>query len=405
MIVEIDEINNIAFKNLLVAEPSPPDLYITTQGDNIVLNWTMKDTTGVSHYLIHRSTSQVDFDFSNPWVQTHVDSDNGNISLRTTWNDTDSASPLAEREYYYNIQAVYTFGEISPTSRTVGKFTRIFQKGISTFSLPLEPFVIQDSEFYATVMDANYIKWMDPSNHTWVKHDKGSITNNTQIVIGKGYEIEFGSQTHYTFLGMPGAMIRFNNISFGFDAKSGGRARSLDALVNKVSNTVTLDWMGAENMGPQDNYHVLRSSKRDGFWGTPGVNYEELAVLPNGTLSYLDNVTTASSTEYYYMIVPVNGSSLEWGKSSYSIGVWTTSDFVIYDTFGLPLKLKMSHNAHWFCNEINNSVGINYFNIASQLWQWHSTLMSSGAYDPVIEIGVGYQISVFASTKYSFVGI
>lgn len=404
-IIEFDETNNIAFKILVVQNVQPPELYINAQSDDIILNWTARDTIGISHYLIYKSTSQIDFNFSSPWVRTDLDSDNGIISLRSIWNDTGSASELVDKEYYYTIRAVFNSGEVSYSSRTVGKYTRVFPLGISTFSLPLEPLITRNTEFYCQDMNANYIKWMDPATHFWIQHDKGSITNNTQVSVGKGYEIEFALQTKYTFCGMPGAMILYDNLSMGFKTDSSYEAQSLSASVNSVSSTIVLNWVKPSNIGTMDNYHVLRSNERDGFWGTLGVNYIELAVLPYNSLFYLDPQNATQGTEYYYMIVPINSSTGEWGSGSYSIGVWTSSNLIGYDTFGLPLKEKNTYSADWYCNEIQNAVGINYFNITFQRWNWHATSMPEGAFDPLIEYCLGYQISVSPSAKYSFCGI
>jgi hypothetical protein len=404
-IVEFDETNNIAFKGLIVQMVQPPELYIASLGDDIILNWTAKDTTGLSHYLIYRSTSQIDFNFSSPWVQTDLDSDNGIIPLRSMWNDTNSSSLLAEREYYYTIRAVFSSGEISYSSRTVGKYTNVFPSGISTFSLPLEPLISQNTEFYCQDMNASYIKWIDPATHLWIQHNKGIITNNTQVSVGKGYEIEFALQTKYTFCGLPGAMILYDNISTGFKTDSSFEAQSLSASVNSVSSTIVLNWPKPVNIGTLDQYHVLRSTERDGFWGTIGVNYFEMAILPYNTTFYLDLGVAAQGTEYYYMVVPINSSTGEWGSGSYSVGVWTTSDIIAYDTFGLPLKAKSTRSADWYCDEIQNTVGINYFNITYQRWNWHATSMPEKAFDPEIDFAIGYQISVSSLTKYSFIGI
>jgi hypothetical protein len=122
LILEFDETNNLASKGLTVMAISPPDLYIFANGDNISLNWTQPDNTGLSHYLLFRATSQVEFDFTSPWVDTSDILANGMdpgdglvIPRRTTWNDTGSASELSEMEYYYTIQAVYfSYQGLSP---------------------------------------------------------------------------------------------------------------------------------------------------------------------------------------------------------------------------------------------------------------------------------------------------
>jgi hypothetical protein len=104
------------------------------------------------------------------------------------------------------------------------------------------------------------------------------------------------------------------------------------------------------------------------------------------------------------MVVPYNSSGLR-GASSYSIGIWTEEYIAGYDTFGIPLKLSVDHSADWYCDNIQDSVGINYFIISQQRWGWHSTLMPEGAFDPMIVMGEGYQVSSSNTTKFIFVGI
>jgi hypothetical protein len=271
----------------------------------------------------------------------------------------------------------------------------------------LEPFVKKDTEFYCQDMNASYIKWMNQTTHTWMRHDKGSSENNTLVEVGEGYEIGFlgkSTQTKYTFTGMPGAMILYDNISFGFDATPlTGDADSLTAKVDNNGN-ITLNWSHPANIGSGDRYHVLRSTSRDGFWGTMGVNYTQLAALPFNVLSYQDIGNATPGTEYYYMIVPVNLSTSERGVSSYSIGVWTAGYLDQYDTSGIPLKLSSYKTADWYCDNSPDTMGINYYIYIEQRWGWHSTKMPTGAYDPILAMTEGYQISTSGPTKFTFIG-
>jgi hypothetical protein len=406
-IIEMNEANNIAFKALEVIEIDniPPTLYIKVVGDNIILNWTLPGMIGISHYLLYRSTSQTGFDFSNVWVNTSQHDDNGTIPLRTTWNDTGAASDIAPQEYYYVIRTVTYSGDVSSTSRTVGKWTRTFQSGISTFSLPLEPFIKRDTEFYCQDLNATYIKWMNQTTHTWMQYDKGSSENNTIIEIGKGYEIGFLSksiQTRYTFTGFPGAMILYDNIPFGFDATpSTGNADSLTAVADPASGDVALSWDPAAGI---DSYYVYNSSSRDGFWGTLGVDYHLLATTPLGSESYTHGGAALAGTEQYYMVVPFISSTGERGISSYTIGVWTASYLDQYDTFALPLRPSSNQTADWYCENIPDTVGMNYYMYSEQRWSWHATRMPQGAYDPILEMAEGYQISTSDATKFTFIG-
>jgi len=92
------------------------------------------------------------------------------------------------------------------------------------------------------------------------------------------------------------------------------------------------------------------------------------------------------------------------GASTYSIGVWTADISAGYDTIGIPLLLASYETADWYCDQIDDAVGINYY-IDSRLgWGWHSERMPAGAYDPTLLMIEGYQISTSIQTKYTFIG-
>jgi parallel beta-helix repeat protein len=395
---------------IILGAPPPllPPTNLTTKVVNnstsVELEWDPPSSLALDHYLIYKADSATEFDFTTPYNRSTTWPDPKN----TTWIDPDPNVIAVDDDFYYIVRAAnFDESDVSLTSNTAGIWTRTFQSGISTFSLPLEPFVKKDTEFYCQDMNASYINWMNQTTHTWTRHDKGSSENNTIVEIGKGYEIGFlgkSIQTKYTFTGMPGAMILYDNVPFGFDATPlTGNADSLTATVDSGGN-VTLNWTQPANMGSGDRYYVLRSTSRDGFWGTLGVNYTQLAVLPFDVLSYQDIGNATAGTEYYYMIVPVNLSTAERGLSSYSIGVWTASYLDQYDTFALPLKPSNYQTADWYCDKIPNTVGINYYIYSGQRWSWHSTRMPQGAYDPILEMTEGYQISTSVATKYTFIG-
>jgi hypothetical protein len=335
--------------------------------------------------------------------------DSSPIPLRTMWNDTNAAFPgndtNYEEQYYYTIRAVNIFGKVSSTSRTVGKWTKTFPAGVSAFSLPLEPLVTMNTtiDFYINDMDAEYIKWMKPENHIWMKHGAGCV-NNTQLEVGKGYEVECGNPINYTFTGMPGAMISYDDdtgfLGFDFDAE----AINFTATVDLVTGNIYLNWTKPSCMGAMDEYYLLRSTTRDGFWGILGVNYTIIATLSFDILSYNDAFNATTGTQYYYMILPVNETGAK-GASSYSLGVWTGNYSNQYDTLGIPLKINNSQAADWYCDNIPNTVGFNYYNVSAQRWSWHSKRMGEGAFDPVLVMGEGYQISTSGPTKYTFIGV
>jgi hypothetical protein len=402
--------------NVVIGEPEPPELFIRVvddtdtpygRGDNITIYWNAPLSPNTQNYLIYRSSSQTGFDFSSPWVDTSTDIDpiNGYDPLTTEWNIPGEASS-SPQEYYYCMRTVNTGGQISDTSRTVGMYTTTFEAGISTFSIPLEPLSTLWTDDYTNDMWASYIKYMPNAQRNWIKHDWGmGGTNSTVMDVGKGFEVEFSTQTKYTFVGLPGAMILYDNISFGFDAQPDfGDSASLTTSVDAASGTVTLNWLAPASMGPGDQYFIFRSPTRDGFWGAQGADYLLIASLPYDVLTVQDVGAAAADTQYYYIVVPSQAGTGVMGVSSYSIGVFTARFLDQYDTVGIPLKLDSYPTADAFASGVDSCVGINYFDFPTQEWRWHSERMTAAAFDPTFERGRGYQISTQAQTKFSFVG-
>lgn len=395
---------------------APPNLYINVSlnGEDVILYWDPPSTPGIDHYLLYRSEHQVNFDFNNVWVNTSEVKEAeelDTIPLRTMWNDTKAAFPgdLAnyKEQYYYVIRAVNVFGEVSRTSRTVGKWTKRFSKGISTFSLPLEPIDILYTDNYTYCMNADYIKYMNTTTHIWEIHNFGDgNSNNTQMILGEGYEVKFGNQTNYTFTGMPGAMISYDdNIGFmGFDHSN--EAKSLSVSI-ELNGDVNLTWEEPSGMEVGDWYVIYHSNARDGFFGTFGYDYNlSCPAIDFGINYFTHNGAMANNpgARLYYMVVPLNSTGV-MGSGTYSIGIWTEEYLSEYDTFGIPLKLSNNYTADWFCDQIPDTVGINYHNYMKQRWDWHSERMPQGAYDLILKMTEGYQISTSNTTKYSFIGV
>ncbi|UCE36876.1 MAG: right-handed parallel beta-helix repeat-containing protein [Thermoplasmata archaeon] len=399
-----------------VLRPLQPTLYINISSDerDVVLFWDPPTSPDIEYYLIYRSVSQTAFNFSTIWVNTSSNMEPGEsvpIPLRTMWNDTNAAFPGNEtnykEQYYYIIRAVNDVGEVSRTSRTVGKWTKEFPKGISTFSLPLEPIDILYTDNLTSSMKADYIKYINITTNKWMTHNFGdSNTNNTQMRLGEGYEVKFSSKINYTFTGMPGAMISYDNDTgfLGFDHNT--EAKSLEVTVD-INGNVNLTWQGPLSVGQGDKYEIYFSNKRDGFFGTFGIDYFPACPIVNfgiNTAIHSGTLTNDLGTRLYYMVVPFNASGVR-GSSTYSIAVWTEEYLQGYDTFGIPLKLSSNQTMDWYCEKIPHSVGMNYYNIDVQRWYWHSTRMPAGAYDPMLEMTEGYQISTSGPTKFIFIGI
>ncbi|UCE38356.1 MAG: hypothetical protein JSW00_03725, partial [Thermoplasmata archaeon] len=418
-VVDDDDGITVYLTNVTVISISPPVLYINTSDDkeDVILYWEHHFPLGVDHYLIYRSTSQIAFDFNTVWVDTSCDNETGELSpiaKRTMWNDTFAALPEHdnyEEQYYYVIRMVNILGNISRTSRTVGKWTKQFPSGESTFSLPLLPMEPFYTEYYTTGMCANYIRYMDPVTHRWREHNFGAgIGNNVEMKLGEGYEVRFSSPTNYTFTGMPGAMISYLDASFGFDATPEiGDAQNLSVNVD-ISGNVIISWVIPEKTSLGVSYWVYRSEKRDGFWGTAGIDYEKIYRAdgignPGETVMVCDPFVVLPGTERYYMIVPYNNLTGKKGVSTYSIGIWAEEYSCGYDSVGIPLKLKDNHTADWYCDRITDTEGINYFNSSKERWYWHSTIMPVGAFDTNLVMTEGYQISTRNVTGFAFIGV
>jgi hypothetical protein len=394
----------------------PPNLYIETSGpgaDNLLLRWDPPISPGIAKYYIYGSFTRTGFDFSSPWVDTSGMIANGmdpvdlkTEPLRTSWNITNASS---YDELYFTIRAVDVNGNLSSNSRTVGKYSRTFEAGISAFALPLQPIETFTADDLILDMGPNsiYIKWMDQTTHTWRRHNNGDGplgTNNTNLYLGDGYVVLFSTQEYVTFVGMPGTMIKYREPGYpGFDPLS--TAQSLTATI--IGNNIRLNWTRPSGVMDGDYYVVYFSTSRDGFFGALNLTYWEVPGSPvmisgaTGSLTHTNALLVYD--RLYYMVVTSNAT--EFGGSTYSIGVWTENFLSGYDTLGLPLKLYFGDKtADWYCDNIQNTVGINYFIYAEQRWSWHRINMPAGIYDTLIEIAEGYQISTSNFTKYTFIG-
>jgi parallel beta-helix repeat protein len=400
---------------LILPPAMTPILYIDASVDrkDAILYWDQPSIFGLSHYLIYRSENQTNFDFSDVWVNTQTDKQPGESTpspLRTTWIDINASvpgDPNYKEQYYYVIRGVSDSGKMSPSSRTVGKWTRSFPKGVSTFSLPLEPIDPLSIDYCTLSMNAIYMRYMDPNQHIWRQHNFGDGgKNNTQMRLGEGYEVKLSSQTVFTFTGLPGAMISYygNGGFFGFDP-----ATEADCLVVTIqaNGDVNLNWQEPAGMAPGDYYEIYYSNKRDGFSGYLDFDYfKACPPVAFGTNIALHVGAKANDpgNRLYYMVVPFNAVGVR-GASTYSIGIWTEEYLAQYDTFGIPLKLSNYETTDWYCDNIPDTVGINYFIYSQERWGWHSTRMPEGAFDPILEMTEGYQISTSGPTKFTFIGV
>jgi hypothetical protein len=394
---------------IILGTPPPllPPTNLTTKvvnnGNSVELEWNPSSSLALDHYLIYRADSATEFDFTTPYNSSTIWPN----PIDTTWVDPDPGVTAVDDDFYYIVRAAnFDESDISTTTNTAGIWTRTFQQGISTFSLPLEPFAKKDTEFYCQDMNAAYIKWMNLTTHTWMQHNKGDLDSNTYLEQGKGYEVKFDNQIKYTFTGLPCAMIVFKDdqIFSGFDPIF--EARSLEVRV-EPNGDVNLTWLEPPTMAPGDYYEIYYSNTRDGFFGD--LNYDYFQACPpvdfgTNIAIHVGAQANDPGARLYYMVVPFNDIGIR-GASTYSVGIWTEEYLSGYDTFGIPLKMNVNHAADWYCDNIPDAVGINYFNFSLQEWGWHSTRMPEGAYDPILVMTEGYQISTSSATKFTFIGV
>jgi hypothetical protein len=195
-----------------------------------------------------------------------------------------------------------------------------------------------------------------------------------------------------------------DNGFLGFDYNND--AKNLSASI-AFNGDVVLTWDGTSQQGLQGWYNVYYSHTRDGFFGTAEVDYfQACPSIGFGTTNafHLGAKANDPKARLYYIVVPYNASGIV-GSSTYSLGIWTEEYLAQYDTVGLPLKQKNTKSVDWYCDNIPDTVGMNFYINNEQRWSWHSTRMPQGAFDPDIIMTEGYQISTSASTKYTFIGV
>lgn len=356
--------------------------------NDILLNWTNPDLPFTDHYLIYRSPDQRSFDFLNWTFDTSASSD----PLERNWIDTDAAAQGSPPELYYVVRAVYSFGMLSNTSNTAGKWTKDFNSGLSTFSLPLEPSESSNVSWYAdNVPNAAFIRWMDSTGH-WVTHHKvmGEGVNDVQVEMGRGYEISLISDSTFTFCGYPASVIRYHE---GLGDSTGFRT-SLSA--QKVGSNVVLNW---DLVSGSSEYWIFRSNSRNGLHD---LLLQPMETVSSGQNTWTDVGVLSAAGDLYYMVIPVDPQGI-LGSSTYSVGVVTTLYESGSDTFALPLKAMDAHYLDWYCNQMGDTVGMSY--MIFEMWKFHSTSMPEGVYDKEVVQGEGYQISFDGSVMgYTFVG-
>ncbi|MCK5292300.1 MAG: VWA domain-containing protein [Thermoplasmata archaeon] len=372
--------------NVLVPEPvDPPILGIDADQNDVRLSWTIPGPN-ISNYLIYRSPDQRGFDFSQSFYSTLGDVN----PQRTDWTDLGAANPNP-REYYYSVRAVNNLGIKSITSNTVGKWTRGFEPGLNAFSLPLEPIVKHDIGWYASsIPNAEHIDWMDASD-TWIRHIRGGpVVRSGMLGMREGFQIFLSAPSNFTFVGSPASMIKYHE---GVGESLNFR-RGLTATV--IQNNVKLYWRAAIG---STGYVVYRSEGR--------MDFHQMALTPIITLGpnatdWIDVGVMSLASEWYYMVIPLTAGGNE-GGSTFSIGVISVEYQAGHNAMGLPLEPIAVWTLDFYCEIMMSVTGMAY--IVVGVWKFHATEMPAGIYDPFIEQGEAYQISVEGQpSRYVYVG-
>jgi parallel beta-helix repeat protein len=377
-----------------VAPPPPLSPYIYDYAmpnkRDIFLSWDFPPSQGVSHFLIYRASNQTDFDFSAPWVNTSSDINpitKARNPLTTIWldvNATNIGHPDYRKEQYYAIRTVNIKGLLSATSNTVGYYQMEFVAGPNAFSLPLKQPVPQSLDALMLDMGTETISWLD-QNDDWQTYPANPITPMAEM--GGGYVVEFPAPSSYVFTGEPASMVLYQD-GFGFDDAT---RDDISATVNALGD-VTVSWTPIPGA---NNYCVLRSESRNGFHNGSFTSQNILAP------PFLDAGAASAAGELYYIVVPSELTDCD-GSSTYSIGV-ITEEYSGNEMFGLPLKPTWGDkSADWYVENIPNALGMVYLD--DGVWKAHFKEFPEGVYDTAITFGRGYEISVYSSSKYSFIG-
>jgi len=344
------------------------------------VNVTWVDIIGAEYYEIYGGPSQTALNLDSMDILATVS------APKTWWLDSVRLT-TNPNEYYYVVRAVDFDPDPdlrSATSNTAGYYLIDFESGLNTFSLPLQPFTYPNLDYYLTsISSATSISWNDIDGN-WQTYPSVAPP---QVEMGKGYVIDLSLASSFVFTGEPSSMIIYQE-GFGFDS-----ATQDDIIANvDSSGNVDISWTPIVDA---DKYYVYRSNIRDGFFT---FNYNVFEVF---MASYQDVGAASSVGELYYLIVPYNSTQGN-GSSTYSIGVITT-EYNGNEMIGLPLKpIWGVKSADWYVDQIPNCLGIVY--LENGIWKAHFKEFKEGVYDTTIEHGRGYELTVYDTSIYSFVG-
>lgn len=363
--------------------PTPwPPRNVRTQevAGDVLVTWDPPLVGVADYYEVYRGPTPRGIDLLTPHATTA-----GPI---TSFLDGGAAS--APGEQYYLVRAVNsTIGARSATSNTAGAFIVSLGSGWNALSLPLQPFSPLDVAGLQADLGATSVNYMDASG-AWIMYPGGP---NVPVAVGLGYQADIPAAGLHTFVGFPGAMIRYGGPGF-----TATEATSLAATVTPAGD-VDLTW--TQPASPVSYYCVERSDTRDGFH--TGLSFVVgCTTFGDPTETFMTDFGGASSAgERFYLVSPVvpaagNGT---YGSSAYSLGVFT-ADYAGTHAIGPPLKAPPVA-VSWLTDNLP-ALGILW--PSGPVWVPHFAAMPAGVYDAWYQQAVGYQLQVQVPVRFFFVG-
>jgi len=368
--------------------------------DQVGLRWDAPLDGTPDHYLIYTVSNSAFggrvFSSFNPAVAS------ASVPYpATSWADP---SPITGPEERYYLMRCANAGEsiLSGTSNAAGVFIGTLSPGSTAISRPLEYFPWMDysgAELdtvgeYRTAFAASRIEYLEAG--TWQRVFGGGDPN-TVLEVGKAYVVARANPGRFVFTGLPGAQLLYTDAP-GFNPATD--ARDLQVTVSGDDILLTFPQPPAVTPGV-DAYEVLVATSRAGFFDGSAllVGGAPVTAGPGPTMTLTDVGAILRSPELYYLVVPVTAAGV--GASTYSVGVWTRT-FQGADTLALPLRPTATQSADALADAIPNTLGLLY--LSGGVWVPHFRAMPAGVYDAAVVPGGGYQITVVAASRYSFVG-
>jgi hypothetical protein len=174
-----------------------------------------------------------------------------------------------------------------------------------------------------------------------------------------------------------------------------------------IGDDVQLYWIPPQTIGI-DHYIIYKSPTQTSFdfsdvWVDTSLHNDN-GIIPERTTW---NITNAARGVYpkeeYYIIRAVNLAG-EKSVTSNTVGKWTKTFYQGVDTFSLPLEPSEIKTTEWYTNNIPNCEYIKWMDEASHTWIKHDLGEGLGVDDANVVVGKGYEISLTASSSYTFCG-